>query len=134
MQQAIENLISEFLRAATPELSVVQAAVMKYDFLPVYFGWARILGLTPACEIVGWDPDDDSQAPSIVSDPYLRRVVLAQAASRHPQLAALTPPRSPHAVTCDQCQGTGRLHDERLVCECGGLGWVIPGEQRTEDW
>jgi hypothetical protein len=34
-------------------------------------------------------------------------------------------------VTCDACGGSGQVSGvPQVVCQCGGIGWIIPGEER----
>lgn len=51
------------------------------------------------------------------------------ASGRYPELGVLLPSRSPEDTACELCQGTGvhplraETKDDRVVCECGGLGF-----------
>jgi hypothetical protein len=50
--------------------------------------------------------------------------------TKYPELAVLSPERQPGDTECEHCRGSG-LHplreetgDERILCECGGLGFI----------
>ena len=61
-----------------------------------------------------------------------RNLVLFQGAKKYPELSELVPSRPPDAEDCSHCNGTGiepmnekpGLDEERIVCYCGGLGWL----------
>ena len=58
-------------------------------------------------------------------------MALCQGAKKYSELAPLIPNRPPEALDCDSCKGTGRIEGlPRVVCNCGGLGWILPGEQQ----
>lgn len=134
MNESIRRLIEAFTASAVPSARALHNAVSTYGFLPLYVGWSRVLGITPGGEIVEWDPEGAREGIQAASNPYLRRVALAQGAIKYPELAPLLPTRPSEALTCKQCGGSGALADTRLVCECGGLGWLLPDEDRSESW
>jgi hypothetical protein len=55
---------------------------------------------------------------------------LVVGATKYPELAQLLPVRQPDDEICEHCGGSGRHplaiehKDERVICECGGLGFV----------
>ena len=70
-----------------------------------------------------------------VAEPELQHVVRGVAALAHPHVVALRQRRAEDARTCESCKGRGVMYDlpahlrHRVVCQCGGLGWV-PGSHR----
>jgi|GEM_PF-1594467 hypothetical protein len=68
-----------------------------------------------------------------VDDARLRNVVWHQAAMRYPRLRYLDPIRRPADYDCPSCAGTGRVRglppraEDKLICTCGGLGWLPAG-------
>lgn len=134
MNHDISQLIEAYVAADEPDAETLQEAATVHRFLPLYVGWVRLLGITPDEEIVEWDPEGARPGITPGTNPYFRRLALAQGAIRYAQLAHLLPPRPADAETCEHCGGNGAPADPRLICECGGLGWVVPGEDRAERW
>jgi hypothetical protein len=68
------------------------------------------------------------------TDPYVRHVVLSQAAVRFPELERFRPVREPGDPSCVLCRGTGtRPRMPRMICRCGGLGW-LPAALAESAW
>jgi hypothetical protein len=134
MDREILQLIEAFVAVDDPNARMLRDAASAYGFLPLCVGWARVLGVTPGGEVVEWDPEGGRPGITIVTNPYLKRFALAQGAHKYAQLAPLLPQRPPDAAACERCGGSGTLPLPRLICECGGLGWVVPGEDRSERW
>jgi hypothetical protein len=103
-------------------------AMRAYHFLPLYRGWMATLGIRPDLELVIWYSDEEPQRCERLEHPKLRRLAIAQGIKRYPELRPLRPARPDHATTCTVCNGTGTLVMPTLVCVCGGIGWLIPGE------
>ncbi len=71
-----------------------------------------------------WDERIDQ-----VPDGTLKVGLVAIAAERVPELAAWLPSRTPTALDCEPCHGSGWLPPPlaRLQCPvCDGMGWVEP--------
>lgn len=132
MRGAIETRIAEFLAAGDPKLKWVRPAVRRHAFLPLYVGWIATLGIRPDGSFVRWDHEDDDGSVKPLSDAYLQRLAICEGAKMYPELHALRPERPANAVTCDRCGGTGQIRGvPQIICECGGVGWLIPGEPRS---
>jgi hypothetical protein len=109
------------LRELAAELN---ALLMFLDFGGCY-------AIRPDGEIISflWDKPYNLEYEN---DPRIRNLVLFQGAKKYPELDKLVPPRPPDAEDCSHCGGTGvesmneklGFDEERLVCYCGGLGWL----------
>jgi hypothetical protein len=131
MHGAIETRISEFLAADDPKLKWVKSAVREHAFLPLYIGWVATLGLRPDGTFIRWDHEDDRASVKQVTDAFWQRMAICQGAKRYPELRALLPERPATAQTCAACRGSGQVSGiPHVICECGGIGWIISGEQR----
>ncbi|HYM01037.1 MAG TPA: hypothetical protein VEZ90_18910 [Blastocatellia bacterium] len=111
-----------------PEL---QAAVERTGALPLMTEAAGGFSLLPNGEIISFLWDDTEIEP--VKDPRVINVVLFQGCKRYPELSSIVPTRPPDATECPHCAGTGYPIDsppniENMVCYCGGLGWIPPGD------
>lgn len=124
--------IEEYLSTHDERFVWAFAAVQRLKFLPLYFGWTALLGIRSDASLVRWDHDDDREVIHELRDPFLCRMTLVAGAKEYPELRALVPARTAESVTCDSCAGTGQLAGlpGSVICLCGGLGWLIPGEQR----
>lgn len=105
----------------------------RFGFLPLYLGWTSVLGIRPDTSLVVWDHEDDREAVRELMDPFLSRMALVAGAKKYPEPHTLIPERPTDSMTCDSCGGTGQLAGlpENVICVCGGLGWLIPNENRT---
>lgn len=126
----IKKLISEFLERSDPTLSWTKPAVRKHEFLPLYVGWVATIGLRADGSFVRWNHDRGEDAIEVCTNYFLQRMALQQGSDLHPELKHAIPPPPPDAAVCSSCGGQGRLKGPmaHMICECGGLGWVIPGE------
>jgi hypothetical protein len=131
IRETIEQRISDFLIADDPKLAWLNEAVQKHTFLPLYVGWIAVLGIRPDESFVRLDLGGNGDEAMTLSNPYWQRMSLCQGAKKYPELCILIPERPASAQTCDGCGGRGQLPGApQLICECGGIGWVIPGESR----
>ena len=113
---SIEQRLAEFLAEEDPKLDWVRRAARTHGFLPLYLGWVAVLGILP---------------PYALTNAYLQRVALCRGMKKYPELRDLLP-NCPHdARDCEPCAGTGTLAGlPHAICTCGGVGWIIPGEDR----
>src|SRR6266850_2973417 len=103
----------------------------RHGFLPLYVGWVAVLGLRPDGSFVRWDHENDRATVKPLSDAYWQRMAICQGTRKYPELRALLPERPATALTCPTCGGSGQMSGAPpVVCQCGGTGWIIPGEQR----
>lgn len=129
----IDGWIDDFLASHDPRRNWLKKPVRAHRFLPLYVGWLSTLGLRQDGSFVRWDQEAASPVLRPLSIPYWQRFALCQGAKVHPELAALLPPRPAEAVTCAVCGGSGSIAGApELVCECGGIGWSIPAEDKSD--
>jgi len=128
---AIEKRIEEFLAKNNPRFDWLKRAVSKYRFLPLYVGWVAIAGIRPDTSFVRWDHENDPDTIKPLPEPFWQRMAACQGAKLYPELRSLIPQRPSSAQTCNACSGSGQLTKApKLICQCGGVGWIIPGEQQ----
>jgi hypothetical protein len=129
--EVVEACIARYLADPDSRLGWVRAAVREHRFLPLYLGWVASLGIRPDGSFVRWDHED---APAIVAplvDAWSRRFAIHQGAKTYPELAPLVPERPVEASDCKACGGAGKIVGApEVICACGGIGWIIPGEPR----
>jgi hypothetical protein len=132
MREQIERRIREYVADQDPRFGWVRSAVRKFGFLPLYLGWFAVLGIRPDGSLVRWDNEDDPGVLKLLSDSYWERMAVCQGAKKYPELVGLLPERPTEARNCESCKGTGHLEGlpPHIICGCGGLGWIIPGEQQ----
>ncbi|WP_437774914.1 hypothetical protein [Sorangium sp. So ce1097] len=133
----LSNVISELVRqlcaGEIEDRFHLRTWAKEHAALPVMADLGGCFALTCGAQIVsfGWDEQDDVRPED---DPRIRRIACFRAALLYPVLKPLVPPRPADAVDCSYCAGTGRVRDvpaelaESLVCYCGGLGWLLRGE------
>lgn len=113
----------------------IRPIVEREKVLPMMFDWSGFYAVRTDGMIVCVDLGPPINIrPEI--DPRIMRVVLFQGVKRYPELMELTPVKPFDAALCLSCNGTGRepmndklaFPEERIVCWCGGLGWITKGE------
>jgi hypothetical protein len=141
------------LRAPTPDLSARIAArivayaqdpaspyhdaAARHGALLLHFGWGTDFAIRPDGTVIRIDevqisgPDEDIW----YRDFNWPVATVAFAVSRYPELKLLLPPRPDDAVDCPACGGRGMIPFKGvpLLCECLGLGWVVPEENACGD-
>ena len=128
---AIEKRIAGYLADDDPRFDWVRAAVRRHHFLPLYLGWVAVLGIRADLSFVCWAHEDDPEVVEPVTNAYLQRMAICQGVHRYPELTALVPARPGAARTCGLCKGSGLVPGAaHVVCECGGIGWILPGESQ----
>jgi len=103
------------------------------------FDWGGCYGVRPDGEIVVLDfNQDEPYELEPETEPRICRMVLFQGSKKYPELSELVPTRPTDAVNCKSCNGTGiepmnqklGFDEERIVCWCGGLGWLTRDEEQ----
>lgn len=130
MRVAIQGRINELLASRDNRIAWVKPAVRQHGFLPLHLGWVAVLGICPDGSFVRWDHDAQPPVVQPLDDPYWERMAICQGVREYPELAPLVPARPESAQTCPDCGGSGEVTGLPLVCQCGGAGWIIPGERR----
>ena len=116
----------------------LRKVVAELNVLPMSLNFSACYAIRPDGEVVVIDFDED--APYKLHpehDPRICRLVLCQGAKKFPELSELVPTRPRDAEDCLSCGGTGiepmnikcGFEEERIVCWCGGLGW-LPKEEK----
>jgi len=108
-------------------------AAAAWNALPLYDDWSACMALRLDGEIV-WLEYEAPHESRLVEDEVTRNVGLFQASVQDPELRFLAPARPPDAVACPGCGGSGQCRlprgsehlADRVVCTCGGLGWLPP--------
>jgi hypothetical protein len=125
----IEARITDFLKDTFYSFETREVVALIHA-LPLVMDWGGSIAIRPTGEIiiVKWD---NPQETLKVTDPTLQANALHQGSLKYPELKSIVPVRLPEAQDCTQCSGTG-IHPitqypgcERVVCACGGLGWII---------
>lgn len=101
-------------------------AVKATEVLPCLQDWFAFAGISRAGRFYFVDTETDFQQKEIVDSRFIR-FVLYEAGKRYPTLDSLKPTRPGNGVDCPYCPARSNL-PERLVCYCGGLGWLLPSE------
>lgn len=134
ISQYIEDRLQEFINSKDEDKLDVRSIAAMLNALPLYLDMGGGYAIRPDCEIVvfAWDDEENFQ---IERDALNRNIALNQGSKKFPELKRLIAPRSADDPDCSGCNGTGisliysqlgmNLDErERLVCYCGGLGWV----------
>jgi hypothetical protein len=128
MRAAIERRIAESLRSDNPRLRAWWELMVTRQALPVEIGWTASVALCPDGTFLLRD-DEETGAVTELVDPYWARIALCNGVKRYPELAPLLPSRPAAARDCENCAQLAALPAmPGLLCCCGGLGWLLPGE------
>lgn len=139
-RQEFEKRIAEFIADSSSLASHAWArgAIASLNALPQFFDWSAFMALLPDGQIV-WVPYDNEPGEiEVVQEERVRNLGLFQATKLHPELQFLVPPKPPDVIDCPDYRATGRLPfppgsehlAERLVCYCGGIGWLPPAKKQ----
>jgi hypothetical protein len=129
LKEFVANPVPYLMRLDEP-LDLRRLAA-ELNVLPMFWDFGGCYAIRPNGEITCFLWDDPYRlAPE--NDPRIRNMVLFQGAKKYPKLSELIPNRPSDAEGCPHCDGTGvepvneklGLVEERLVCYCGGLGWL----------
>ena len=151
-QSEVNRLIDLFIAGEIadplPQRSATERpAVERTGVLPALEDWSAYGGISRGAEIV-WVDRDSPFSTEPIEDARIQRIVLVAAARRYPSLSSLRPARPHNARDCNHCGGTGRVSfgteqetiqigsrersirdiEDRFVCFCGGLGWLLDDE------
>ena len=120
-------------RPGSPDNVEWERAFQERGLVPVWADWVGGFGLTQGGEVVFIEHQGGAD-PEPVQEPHLRHVTLFTASRKFQELAHLAPQRGPDDPTCPSCGGSGvyrgldgRPAPERVVCFCGGMGWLPRG-------
>jgi hypothetical protein len=107
----------------------LRALAQQVQLLPAVLDMGGCLGLRPSGEVASllWDEPHLLRAER---DERIQNLAYYRASLKWPALAALVPVRPADALVCWHCGGSGRCSGlapelaDRMVCYCGGLGWL----------
>lgn len=124
-----KSKLNEVCGESLSDSAGVNTTCRERGVLPLLFDMSGCFAIRANGEIVSFLYDDQHEL-RIETDPRIQNVALFQGSKRHPELAAMIPPKPSSALECHVCGGTGivpisvELGVDNLVCYCGGLGWV----------
>ncbi len=101
----------------------------KHTALPVFQGLTAYYAFGLTGEVLEFDWRRFDQAMPMFPSGRAYGVLLV-GARKFPELCALIPKREPDDYQCESCVGTGEhplkseTGDKRVICECGGLGFL----------
>jgi hypothetical protein len=118
------------LEAADGERRYLSALVRAHKALPLYSGWTETIAIHEDGVMVRWVTEEWPGAQELDDRTWVN-LALVQGAARYPELRDLIPTRPDNALTCDSCQGAGRIPGlpdnlKQIICGCGGIGWLYP--------
>ena len=133
LPHVIGKLLQQLCAGEVEDHFKLAAWANTHSALPIMADMGGCYAITCAGDITVfvWDKQDDLRPEG---DPRICRIVVFQAARRYPILEPFIPRRPGHAMDCRHCAGTGPIQGipselaQSLVCYCGGLGWLLPGE------
>ena len=129
-RQAVARTVRALMDDPAPVPDWARETVVRERVLPLFYDWNGFVALRPGGQVVLFDVEGGEAEP--VVDARVRHVAMAEGARRYAGLPFLLPARTPDAVACESCRGTGRLTfgpgsehlSDKVICECGGLGWL----------
>jgi len=124
----VESVLSQFVAATSPDPLGLRRLAADLNALPLYYGWFRCLAIRPNGDIISFDIDapDHIQPPGrirIEKDSIIRNLALYQGSKKYLELQILVPSKPADAIDCSFCGGKGDF-TTKVVCFCGGLGWL----------
>jgi hypothetical protein len=128
----VEMTLAGFLVDSTSICAHARGRAGRAYALPLCFEWTAFMALRLDGRVVSVPYEDEPGEIEVIEDERLRNLGLFQGTKRHPDLAFLIPRRPADAVDCPDCGGTGKLTfpsgsehlSERILCSCGGVGWL----------
>jgi uncharacterized protein (TIGR02996 family) len=123
--------LAQYLEADSPDPMELRRWARHHSALPLMPDMAGCYCIRMEGEIISfaWDREEDARTGS---ETRVRNVVLFQGSEKYPELRLFIPPRPIDASDCPACEGKGVLMKlpaelrDKVVCECGGLGWIMP--------
>ncbi|WP_165227052.1 hypothetical protein [Aquisphaera insulae] len=109
----------------------LRSIAAELRLLPVWLDMGGCYGIRPCGAVASFAWDEEHEART-ETDERIRNMVYHRAGLKFPALAVLSPRRPADAIVCESCGGTGRCLGlsadlaARIVCYCGGLGWLPP--------
>jgi hypothetical protein len=125
--------IEQHIRAVAAERPIqdkyAYEIAMRHNALPLLRGFEAYYALALTGEVLEFEwRRFDTPTPMLLDGRAYGAVMVG--AEKYPALAGLVPSRAAGDGDCEHCQGTGEhplkaeTGDERVICECGGLGFL----------
>jgi len=128
LRQTIDLLISEYLSDVSPDPLRLRELVSQTNMLPVFLDMGGCYAIRPSGEVVSfeWDKEKDIRVETC---PRTRNLAYCQGGKKYDLLQKFIPAKPHEAVACPYCEGKGDLPEplDKVVCYCGGVGWLPPG-------
>jgi hypothetical protein len=124
MESVSDAIVRLGRESQTSGSDAVRDAARETGGLPVLSDMGGVLVLMPTMQIRHYDPETGTSSP--LGDPKWHQVALMKAARSHPELEMLMPSRPAEAVSCSQCEASGRMFDRADCGLCMGAGRVVP--------
>jgi hypothetical protein len=142
LSEKITSTLDEFVSNPEPFLIKFEEPLdlrklaSELSVLPMMLDMGGCYAIRPDGEIISFSWDEPFKL-DIEKDARIQRLVLASGVKKYPELKNLLPTRPDEAIECSSCNGTGvdrfvaehGLDPETIVCFCGGLGWLLEGEE-----
>jgi hypothetical protein len=133
----IDAAFRQFVAEAEPYILFgsldLRALAARASILPVVMDMGGCYALRMNGEVVSFTWDEPTDL-TVESKPLHRRMVFYQGSLKYPALSPLVPSCPPEGITCVACNGSGTIQGllpelaARVICSCGGLGWVLTDE------
>jgi hypothetical protein len=137
-REQVEMRIAEFIEDSNSVYAWAHGTIGRVNALPLCFDWTAFMALRLDGQIA-WIPyDDEPGEVEVIKEERLRNLGLFRGIRLHPDLSFLMPSRPPNAIDCPDCRGTGKIAfppsykdlADSVLCYCGGIGWLPPGDNR----
>ena len=119
LRTRLRTLIDES-QATSPDLRAIGAPYG--GLLRVYADAGGMLLVDECGRVFSLEHGSGEATPEL--DERWQRRALAFAARKFPELAPLLPARTPKAIVCRDCNGSGSAISAILCASCDGLGWL----------
>ena len=141
LSDKIEAILREYILnpepiwTASDKIINLRKIAAELNVLPLYLDWSGAFGIRSNGEFFSFS----YEKPYEIKTDYNQREIngiLFRGSKKYPELHEIMPLRTTNSIECSSCNGTGidpmnekiGFTEERIVCFCGGLGWLPPNE------
>lgn len=129
LAKTIESYIDALVNQRPIEDERAVRIATRHKALPLFRGPDGYYALALTGEVIElrWEHFDEPQPELLDGRAY---GCVAIGTLKYPELARLLPARQPSEPLCEHCDGSGQHplavehQDQRVICECGGLGFI----------
>lgn len=125
-EQAINELLGEWLSSPADADPILRQTAMEFDALPLFLDMWSWWFLGSDGRVIVRDVEGGTGKTAIYTDHLKRLSATTGGTRRFPQLRLLLPQRPCEAVDC-LCTEIA-LMDHKICGTCGGLGWLLPND------